>query len=373
MATVREVQSARTGRGYQTVVRKRGHNLSRVFVTKRDAQDWGKRVEAAISIAGPDKPFNRPYWLDVFKVLPVFKKSAAPAKDPDEHAKPQAGWTLRRAFDHYGNTVLPGQKAERKALSRIKAWENGPLAGKRLAEVTRGDVRAFIAGRLDAGRAANTVRNDVFTLSALYTVAVEKWDLDVTNPVRPGDLPTPPPGRQARLQDAQHGQEKGDEGRLLDALRQGPDSVEMRLLFAVAVDTGLRRSELVGLRRRHLVREDGEALLRMPDSKNGVPRRVVLTGRAARILSRRATGRKADDRLFSLSGDGVQYRLEKAREAVGLAHVRFHDLRHEAISRAAARGLTIGELQAQSGHSTAQVLLRYINARVGDIGRKLRG
>ena len=51
--------------------------------------------------------------------------------------------------------------------------------------------------------------------------------------------------------------------------------------------------------------------------------------------------------------------------------VRFHDLRHEALSRMAGMGLTIGELQAQSGHTTAQILLRYVNARAGDIAKKL--
>lgn len=347
MAVVREVQGARTGKGFQTIVRKRGHSLSRVFSAKKDAQDWGKRVEAAIIISGPDKRFDKAYWLDVFKVMPAPKKPAVVAKDPDTFPTPSAQWTLKRAFDHYGNTVLPGQKAERKALSRIKACETGPLAGKRLA----------------AGRAANTICNDVFTLSALFTVAVERWELDVTNPVRPGDLPAPPQGRQARLQDAQHGHAKGDERRLRDALRQGPDGVEMRLLLALAVDTGLRRGELM--------KEGGTSIIRLPDSKNGHPRRVVLTGRAARTLAHRARGRKPGDRLFSLSGDGVQYRLEKAREAVGLAHVRFHDLRHEALSRMAGMGLTIGELQAQSGHTTAQILLRYVNDRAGDIAKKL--
>lgn len=37
----------------------------------------------------------------------------------------------------------------------------------------------------------------------------------------------------------------------------------------------------------------------------------------------------------------------------------------------ADRGLTVGELQAQSGHRTAQILLRYVNARAPDIVRKL--
>ena len=129
----------------------------------------------------------------------------------------------------------------------------------------------------------------------------------------------------------------------------------------------------MGLKKEHIRREDGETVIRLPDSKSGQPRRVVLSERARRILVRRARGKAADERLFSLSGDGVQYRLELARTSAGLPHVRFHDLRHEALSRAAAQGLTIGELQAQSGHATAQILLRYVNARVGDIGKKLRG
>ena len=33
-------------------------------------------------------------------------------------------------------------------------------------------------------------------------------------------------------------------------------------------------------------------------------------------------------------------------------------------------GLTMGELQAQSGHATAQILLRYVNARAGDVARE---
>ena len=50
---------------------------------------------------------------------------------------------------------------------------------------------------------------------------------------------------------------------------------------------------------------------------------------------------------------------------------RFHDLRHEALSRMAGLGLTIGELQAQSGQRTAQILLRYVNAKPSEIAKKL--
>ena len=55
---------------------------------------------------------------------------------------------------------------------------------------------------------------------------------------------------------------------------------------------------------------------------------------------------------FLCSGDGVQYGLEKASEVAGLTHVRFHDFERELKARWLVLGLTIGELQAQSGHAT---------------------
>jgi len=39
--------------------------------------------------------------------------------------------------------------------------------------------------------------------------------------------------------------------------------------------------------------------------------------------------------------------------------LRFHDLRHEAISRFLEKGLTIPEAASVSGHKTASMLLRY--------------
>ena len=60
-----------------------------------------------------------------------------------------------------------------------------------------------------------------------------------------------------------------------------------------------------------------------------------------------------------------------ARQAAGIKGLHFHDLRHEGVSRMAEKGLTIGELAEQSGHRTAQVLLRYVNAKVSEVAKKL--
>ena len=369
MAVIREVKRGLRA-GWQAIVRKQGNSLSRVLPSKKAALEWAGRVEAAIAVSGPDKPFDRTAWLPV---LQARQGMAAPevAVDPDELPEPSPRWTVRKAFEHYEGTVLPGMKGEVKALSRTGAWKERAIADKRLCDVTRADVRAVIKERLAVGKAANTVRNDLFTLSALFTEAQDEWELDIGNPVRPKDLPAPPPPRQARLQDARGKEKKGHEELLRDALAMGPDPREMDDLMTLALDTGMRRGEIVGICARDVLLEEGVDAVMARKTKNGIPRAVVLTARAAEILTRRCEGKEPEEPLFTLSGDGVQYRLELARVRAKLPHVRFHDLRHEALSRMADRGLTMGELQGQSGHRTAQVLLGYLNRRAADVKRKL--
>ena len=81
--------------------------------------------------------------------------------------------------------------------------------------------------------------------------------------------------------------------------------------------------------------------------------------------------RTDDPRLVPLTEHALRWRWRRACEKAGVAGLTIHDLRHEALSRQAAAGLTIGELQQQSGHRTAQVLLRYVNARTADVSKKL--
>jgi len=68
------------------------------------------------------------------------------------------------------------------------------------------------------------------------------------------------------------------------------------------------------------------------------------------------------------------WRLElTAGRYLDLSHARVwtDDITPEGLSRMAEKGLTIGELAEQSGHRTAQVLLRYVNARVPEASRTL--
>jgi integrase len=59
----------------------------------------------------------------------------------------------------------------------------------------------------------------------------------------------------------------------------------------------------------------------------------------------------------------------KAR--LGMADLRFHDLRHEAVSRLVEAGLSDQEVAAISGHKSMQMLKRYTHLRAEDLVAKL--
>ncbi len=68
------------------------------------------------------------------------------------------------------------------------------------------------------------------------------------------------------------------------------------------------------------------------------------------------------DKGGPLLGQHFDRRFARAREAVGLGWVRFHDLRHFAGTTAAQTGATTRELMARLGHSTPRAALIYQHA-----------
>jgi integrase len=56
---------------------------------------------------------------------------------------------------------------------------------------------------------------------------------------------------------------------------------------------------------------------------------------------------------------------------LGIIDFRFHDLRHEAVSRFVEAGLSDQEVAAISGHKSMQMLKRYTHLRAEDLVAKL--
>ena len=54
-----------------------------------------------------------------------------------------------------------------------------------------------------------------------------------------------------------------------------------------------------------------------------------------------------------------------------MCDLRFHDLRHEAISRFFEMGLSVPEVAVISGHKDARMLFRYTHLRAEDLVKKI--
>ena len=59
------------------------------------------------------------------------------------------------------------------------------------------------------------------------------------------------------------------------------------------------------------------------------------------------------------------------REALAKIDLRWHDLRHEALSRLADDGVPVHELQMLAGHANITTTQRYMNARANSLAESM--
>ena len=66
-----------------------------------------------------------------------------------------------------------------------------------------------------------------------------------------------------------------------------------------------------------------------------------------------------EGRVISLTRGSARNGFDRARRKAGLETLRFHDLRHIAISRMWSYGMNALEISACSGHRDIKMLMRY--------------
>lgn len=119
-------------------------------------------------------------------------------------------------------------------------------------------------------------------------------------------------------------------------------------MIAFAVLTGLRRAELLALQPHQV---QGTVLALDAKTKSGRPRGIPLPPEAARIARRRLP--------WGVRHWELRRAFEAAREAAGLPHVHWHDLRHTYASWLAQNGQAMTAIRDLMGHSSLAVTNRY--------------
>ena len=132
------------------------------------------------------------------------------------------------------------------------------------------------------------------------------------------------------------------------------------LVVLMALTTGARRSELLGLRWRDVDFE--RALAHVGQTKNGDPRMLPLVPAVLDCLQSFAgaastlvfPSKRMPDQAYDFEG-----RWQEALKAAKVRNFRFHDLRHSCASMLAQNGATLLEIGDLLGHRQLQVTKRY--------------
>lgn len=162
--------------------------------------------------------------------------------------------------------------------------------------------------------------------------------------------------------------EAGEYDRIMDQIRQGPASLHWQCLVDLALETGARLQELVRAEWTELDRND--RLWRIPKehTKKRKKRRVPLSPRAGEAIKQlRAAMDPASPRLFHALGTPGQVSAQfyAKIKKTGIVDLRFHDLRHEAISLMSMnkRKAPIKAIMDIVGHKTYHAFNRYSHFR----------
>jgi integrase len=259
-----------------------------------------------------------------------------------------------RFYRDYGCRVRSEHYAQAtKALTRY-------FGDRRLRSIKKKDIDRFIVDRLQTA-GASTVRNNVSALNVMFRKAVE-WGVIAKSPVVDPDLPKLPKHRIRYLTLA--------EWRRFESIA----SVELRPIATMAVATGMRLKEVVGLRWQD-VDFDSSFLYVIADSKTGT-RPVPLNQTTHDLIT--AQERVAGSSFVFTDSSGRDFFSPKRRNLIsrrtidtmrraGIENASFHTLRHTAASFMVQAGVPLYEVQKILGHATLFMTERYAHLQPGHL------
>ncbi len=242
---------------------------------------------------------------------------------------------------------------------------------KRLRQITYADLKAYRSERLktkstrtDRNISIATAQRELSALRRMLNVAkAEGWI--ISNPFNNGA----PLISQADERKRERILSVEEEQRLLLAC-SARQRAHLRPLVITALDTGMRRGELLKLRWVQVDLERRVIHVQAFHTKTLTARDVPISKRLLAELQRlwEISPKDTDGLVFGIL-DNARMAFTSARREAGLDDVRFHDLRHTAATRLIQRGLNLSEVGRILGHSQPQTTYRYVNPDATTIQR----
>ena len=335
MATIEK--RARNGKTvFRVKVRLKGHKAAdATFDRITDAKRWAAETETAIR-AGR--------WF--------------------QHVEAKRN-TLSDLIQRYRLEYLPsaGLRSTHDRSEYLSLWK-AELGELTLAEVTPARI-VQVRNKL---LTANTRRGQRYSQASVnrycaalrhcLNIGMRQFELLDDNPMRKIKQLTEPRGRVRFLAADEH-----------NALMRecAAHGAALHLIVTLALSTGARRGELLGLRWSDVNVERGT--LTFQQTKNGERRSVPLVGFAANKMTEFAKVRRSDSELVFPGKRGRPLAIGKmfsdVLQKAGIDDFHFHDLRHSAASALAMNGATLSEIAEVLGHKTLEMVKRYAHLTEG--------
>ena len=235
-----------------------------------------------------------------------------------------------------------------------RSWVRDEISLGHLKDFFKGEtLRSLGTEKIERYKAARkaevapaTVNREMACLRTLLNKGME-WGRIEENPAARVKKLKEPPARERILN-------ASEAARLIDA-----STPELRPILIVALGTGMRRGEILGLKWTDLDLVRGIITVSM--SKSGKSRKIPMSGHVAATLG---ALRHRGEYVFQNPETGqpllgVAVPFKAACTAAKLEGLRLHDLRHTAASKMVEAGIDLVTVSKILGHSTIQMTMRY--------------
>lgn len=210
--------------------------------------------------------------------------------------------------------------------------------------------------KVESQRTIASVNRELSLLRQIFVFA-EAEDLIIRNPFAKVDklISTAAETQRDRILSR-------DEEALLLAACENSRSSHLKPLLITAVDTGMRKGELL-----KLVWDDVDLIKRLitvkaTNTKTEKMRMVPMTGRVKDELSKlwQSSPKNLSGLVFGIRSN-FKRSWQNALKKTEISDLHFHDLRHTAITRLIRAGVPASEAMKISGHLEMKTFQRYVN------------
>jgi integrase len=332
------------GDTWRAQVRRKGHkSVAETFSTKAQATQWARKIEAEMDA----KRFKDVRGL--------------------------ANLTLKQLIDRYIEEIGAEHPFGKNKMAVLNAWcrNHGDVA---VADITDDYLTKFVRDRRKGGASGVTIGIDLTYLAGVFKTAKGLWKLPISlEPIEAARANMGHLKISTKSTERKRRPTKEEIDQLCDYLDKH-SSLPMRDIINFAIESAMRIEEITLLRWIDLNEHDRTIIIRNrkhPRQKVGNDQEVPLLGRTFEIVQRQPKPENVtpDSRIFPVLADTVSTIFPRAKKALKIEDLHFHDLRHEGVSRLFEQGYQIQEVALVSGHRDWKMLARYTQIKAKDLHR----